>query len=273
MIPITDSTCERAWLQAAEALSEADENTIYNLVLEVGTPAARTPIDLAIRKAVDQFLRSRGANPISTVAGTIFPTSEYLNHGPRGVYEVYPNEVYPEILSDGKDWGRYAYRLVHWPQSASNGENINPLELVIKKIRQQFRPGGPHMHACYELSLTDTGIDLPLYDPLLDARRPRNGPCLSHVSLKVGRENELYLTALYRSHSYIARAMGNLIGLAALQAFICEQTDLNPGPLVCVSTYARLERGEKTSPWTIADAKELVRSARAAAEGLQHGSR
>jgi thymidylate synthase len=98
----------------------------------------------------------------------------------------------------------------------------------------------------------------------LDGNRTRNGPCLSHVSLKVGVEDTLYLTALYRSHSYVARALGNFLGLASLQAFVCDQTGLAPGPLVCVSTYARLETDDG---WTVGEATELVKAARAAHDG------
>jgi len=84
---------------------------------------------------------------------------------------------------------------------------------------------------------------LMLYDPQKDRKRRRGGPCLSHVSLKVRDRKELLLTAVYRSHHYIERALGNLIGLSRLQAFICNETRLEPGPLVCVSTYAVLDTG------------------------------
>jgi hypothetical protein len=256
--PIGGETCERTWLNAAEHLASLKGSyTEYNLVVEIEHPTVHGPADHRVRKVVDDFLRAKRANPISTVAGTIFPAAEYLDHGVRGVYETYPDEVFPSIRSGG-EWGRYAHRLVRWP--VGPGKEMNPLKTLVDKMKSQLRNAGP-MRACYELSLSDSGIDLPLYDPARDSRRTRNGPCLSHVSLKLGEANDLYLTALYRSHSYIARALGNFLGLAALQAFVCEQTGLEPGPLMCVSTYARLEEGEKSSPWSKSDAIRMVRRA------------
>ena len=257
MIPIVAETCERAWLAAAEHLVARSGHTEYNLVVEIAKPADHDDADRRVRRVVDDFLRRHDANPLSTVAGTIFPTAEYVDHGPAGVYDVYPNEVYPEIL-DSHEWGRYAYRLVRWP--AGSDEQINPLKVIVEKISNQLT-NGRRMRGCYEMSLTDYAIDLPLYDPITDGNRPRGGPCLSHVSLKLGEEDSLYLTAMYRSHSYVAKALGNFLGLASLQAFICDQTGLTPGPLMCVSTYARLD---PDGSWSTGEAVQLVKEARTA---------
>ena len=261
MKPISAVSCERAWLEAAEHLSKGS-HTEYNLIIEIEKPAEHDAADQQIRMIVDDFLRSKRAHPCSTVAGTIFPASEYINHGSHGVYELYPEEVFPNINMGPGDWGRYAQRLVRWP--GPKGNPINPLKTVDEKIKTQLK--GRRFRQCYELSLSDSAIDLPLYDPVKDKGRPRGGPCLSHVSLKLGESNSLYLTALYRSHTYVARALGNFLGLAALQAFVCEETGLEPGPLVCVSTYARLEPGEQSSPWSIGEAMEMVKTARASIE-------
>lgn len=54
-------------------------------------------------------------------------------------------------------------------------------------------------------------IDLPLYDPKTVRSRTRGGLCLSQVSFKLGVENTLHLTVLYRSHPYIAKALGDFL--------------------------------------------------------------
>jgi hypothetical protein len=257
MISVSESTCELAWLVAAEHLATAHDHTEYNLVVEIKSPTAHDDSDHRVRAIVDTFLRHHDANPVSTVAGTIFPTAQYIDHGTPGVYQVYPDEVYPEILGSN-DWGRYAHRLVRWPPKSKTP--INQLQIVVDKIAAQLA-NRQRMRACYDLSLTDSGIDLPLYDPVVDRKRIRNGPCLSHVTLKLGPTDTLYLTALYRSHSYVARALGNFLGLASLQAFVCDQTGLSPGPLMCVSSYARLETDDG---WPLREALNLVLAARAA---------
>ena len=70
------------------------------------------------------------------------------------------------------------------------------------------------------LTLTGGAIDLPLYDPKTVRGRTRGGLCLSQVSFKLGVENTLHLTVLYRSHPYIAKALSDFLGLAGLQAGI-----------------------------------------------------
>ncbi len=265
MTPIVQTTCELAWLEAAEHLAQVSDNSEYNLVVEIAKPTWHTAADLRVRATVDQFLRRHNTHPISTVAGTIFPAAEYVNHGVRGVYEFYPEQVYPAI-KESTEWGRYAYRLVRW--ETASGRVINPLEILIGKMKQQLT-NGRRMRACYELSLADSAIDLPLYDPTIDAHQARGGPCLSHVSLKLGAADTLYLTALYRSHSYVARALGNFLGLADLQAFICEQTGLSPGPLMSVSSYSRLETD---GGWSRGEALHLVRDARSAFNGAVHAA-
>lgn len=260
MKAVTQESCELAWLEAAEHLAKMREHTEYNLIVEITKPAQRNDADRRIKSTVDQFLRAQKVNPLSTVAGTIFPISEYLNFGKRGVYEVYPDEVYPEIKA-ASEWGRYAHRLVRWGES---DPPINPLKTLVEKMAAQLANSGP-MRACYELSLTDSAIDLPLYDPVRDRKLTRNGPCLSHVSLKIRDSKTLYLTAIYRSHYYVEKALGNFYGLAALQSFVCDQTGLTPGPLVSVSSFAKLDTD---GGWSQSAALKLVKAARAAYVGV-----
>lgn len=251
MKPIMGESRATTWLAAVEYLAGCNDWEDYNLVLEVLDPMRRNGNDRKIEDRVDSFLRANEQSPLSTVAETIFPGGEYRRHGPKGVYETYPNEIYPVIKRLPElNWGTYAHRLVR--RSGPGGE-INPLEVCVQKIRDQL-DGIAVKTACYELSLCDVSLDLPLYEPSSDRRRTIGGPCLSHVSLKISRDRKLLLTALYRSHYYVQKALGNLLGLARLQAFVCEQTGLAPGPLVCVSTYARLEPGD----WAKDDVRALI---------------
>ena len=71
------------------------------------------------------------------------------------------------------------------------------------------------------------------------------GPCLSHVSFKIDRNDVLRLTAFYRSHWYIERALGNLIGLARLQCFVAGAAGAKVGPLTIIAAEAVLDlRGD-----------------------------
>jgi hypothetical protein len=256
LIPLTRNSRATAWFAALEHLLRSPQHIEHNLFLEILHPMRLDAIDQRIEHDVDALLRSAQLNPLSTVAGTIFPASAYLQYGPRGVYDVYPDEEYPEIESD-LQWGTYAHRLVRWP--TANGGFINPLEKCIEKIQVELATAGPK-RACYELSLSDPALDIPIYDSAADRSRHEGGPCLSHLSFKIRNRTELLLTALYRSHWYVTRALGNLLGLAQLQAFVCEQTRLFPGPLVCVSTFAKIDTGRGYGIHAVRDLVECVRA-------------
>jgi hypothetical protein len=253
MKPITGGSRATVWLAAVQYLSTCQDWEDYNLILEILDPMRRGADDRRIEARLDGFLRAAGHFPLSTVAETIFPAGEYRRHGPKGVYETYPDEIYPSIkrLPELR-WGTYAHRFVR--RDGPTGP-INPLKYCIEKICKQLA-GKSVKTGCYELSLSEVGLDLPLYDPVSDRKHHIGGPCLSHVSLKITREKRLVMTALYRSHYYLQKALGNLLGLARLQAFVCEQTKLAPGPLICMSTYATLERN--SGSWTKADVTDLI---------------
>ena len=68
-------------------------------------------------------------------------------------------------------------------------------------------------------------------------------------------DDRLMLTVMYRYHYYIEKALGNLIGLAQLQQFVAEQVGLKVGPMVCHSTYAKLDTD---GGWKVRDLKALI---------------
>jgi hypothetical protein len=114
------------------------------------------------------------------------------------------------------------------------------------------------MRAVYEVSLVeneDLLTDIPLYRADTDSRRIRGGPCLSHLSFKLMPEGKVMLTAIYRSHYYIQRALGNLLGLAQLLTFVATEVGVDVGSLVCHSTYAVIDTD---GGWARTDAERLI---------------
>jgi hypothetical protein len=241
MTPIEGQTRAETWLKAARHLQGCTYWEDYNVILEVREPGARGPADAAIEAAVNALLLGAGALPVNSVAETIFPANEYKLHRERGVYEIYPDEVFPKIRSL-LGWGTYAHRLLR--RKGRDNKPMNPLRVCVEKIKAQLAKAKGLKRACYELSTVgedDEFYEIPLYWPANDQKQTLGLPCLSHISLKITRERRLNLTALYRSHYYVERALGNLLGLARLQDFICQQTGLARGVLVCHSTHACLD--------------------------------
>jgi hypothetical protein len=237
--PIEADTCPQAWLGAAEYLSSHHDAAAYNLVLAVHHPEVLTPTDFIIHDRVDGFLREHGRPSLTTVADTIFPTNFYLHGGAGELYNSYP-QIYPKIHSQ---WGTYAIRMLR-KSTHKRGEGpaeINPLQIIVEKMKRHL--GGGRMRAVYEANLVDDRdyLELPIYDAECDGGRTRCQPCLSHLSFKLLPEDRVMLTAFYRYHYYVEKALGNLLGLSQLLYFVAKETGLGVGPLVCHSTYAVLD--------------------------------
>lgn len=234
--PISTKTATEAWLQAMNLLARVDGRCAYNVILDIETPLALPPSEKRIVELLDNLLVSHDKQPVATVAGTIFPASHYRQRGAKGVFEDFPQKVYPKIK---KSWGTYAGRML--TRRDRSGQETRPLEVIIDKLKQQTAGTAPK-RAVYEMSLVDVFADLPIYDPALDAKRTMNQPCLSHLSFKLREDHRgLMLTALYRNHYYVERALGNLIGLSQLLYFVARESGLEPRGLVCHSTFARLD--------------------------------
>lgn len=256
METITKQTRAEAWLAAAKSLHD-QKKRIYNLILEVESPGAATKRSLGIEKRVDSFLRAHGAHPLNTVAETIFPATEYKLHGIQGVYD-YPRSVFPSIKA-ASPWGNYALRLTQRHTSVGH-DAIVPLQLLIDKAKRQLATKSPK-YAAYEMDIGLEAMEIPFYDPEMDHWRVIGGQCLSHISVKLGPRPEyaIYLTATYRYQYYGQKALGNLLGLARLQACIARELERPIGPLVCHATLAVLEdRSIEDVPWTRKQLDDLI---------------
>lgn len=265
MFAVTKMTRADAWLTAAEAMQQVHAR-LYNVVVEVEHPGLATSTSRAIEAEVDAFLRKYQAQPVHTVAETIFPATEYRQGGIEAVYR-YPDSVYPFIRSVQQNrWGSYALRLTE--RKCSDGTTMAPLELAINKLKKQLSTASPK-RAVYELDLGLEPLELKLYSAEDDHNNNRGGQCLSHISLKLGPNRELYMTALYRYQFYVQKALGNLLGLARLQAAIAREVEIPVGPLVCHATMAILEdhQLENSAPWYRDDVIGLLKKCNAIRDG------
>lgn len=234
------------WLAAARYL-EGNGYSARNLVLEIPNPGTLKPDDRRIRNAVNaELVTYEGELSIETVASTIFPQDLYARHGRAGLYADY-QRVMARAKKEGT-WGTYFDRMTR--RTNARGEMVNPLNSLIEKLKRSAAPGARIWQSTYELSPSDpaedidpgkNGGELATYDPGADRNRPLGGPCLSHVSFKITGGQQLDLSAMYRSHYYCARTLGNLIGLARLQKFVAIESGLQLGVLTCLSTHAELD--------------------------------
>jgi len=250
------TSCVDVWLQAVEFLLK--ETPALNVVLGIEIPDQLSAADYSIQGRVDEFLEQHDALRISTVATTIFPGSEFLHGGSREVYEEFP-KVFPKIR---EGWGTYAMRMLSKSLPSADGKGLqSPLEQMISKMKRQRET--TRMRSVYESVLIeneDVLTDIPIYRAATDSRhiRGRYLPCLSYLSFKLLPNDTVALTAMYRYHYYVQRALGNLFGLAQLQAFVAAEVGIRVGPLVCHSTYATID----TDNWSMKEVETLAKGCR-----------
>ncbi|MDQ0652379.1 hypothetical protein [Pseudomonas cedrina] len=238
-----------AWLEAANHLANRGELEDQNLVLEISNPLSMTAGEKTVLDAVDNALRKNTKKlTIDTVASTIFPIGVYLRNKRPDFYQKYIN-----LMADRQvvAWGTYALRMMK--RSSGSGKKtiqLNPLEIIVQKLARAKE--GRKLKSQYELSVVDiiedvlpfqdVGAELPIYDPAKDAKKVSGYPCLSHVTFKLVDE-KVHLTAIYRSHYYGTRALGNLVGLSQLLWFVAKESGFSVGTLTCISTHAELDVG------------------------------
>lgn len=245
-IPFQGERIVPVWLQAAQYL-EKNRREGRNLILEISDPGKLTSDDRTKVTLVDNALRDHCDLSVKTVAATIFPQAMYLRHGRPNFYNEFRDR-----MARGKKkntWGTYALRI--FERRAKNpSETVNPIEQIIGKLVRATNGGHPYK-AVYELGSVepiedldpegDFGCELPTFNVARDGDLVRNMPCLSHLSFKLTDHKQVDLTAIYRSHYYCQRALGNLIGLSQLLQFVAKESNLTPGTLTCISTHAVLD--------------------------------
>lgn len=248
-------SCADAWLDAALRLDT--EGPIYGLSLHIANPAHHSETDHAIIGEVDSLLRSYKAFPIVTVANTIFPEDLWTPGDRDALYARY-DRLYPKIKRAAPDWGRYFRRITDWPKARGGSEN--QLETLIMNLRK-FGPAAPEEKNRYHM------YEMTLFHPVRDANKFRGRQCLSFIEIKPELDDDtvrLHMTALYRSHFYISKTLGNLIGLSRLLNFITRETGHEPGTLTIHSTYAELDPGDVnekrgSTKWNKSGASDLVK--------------
>ena len=252
---IKGQTAPAVWLAAVEHLAGCPAAEDFDVFLHVEQPTVLTAADALVYTEIDRFLTSHGAFSVHTVAETIFPLDEYQHNGACGVFDEYPEKL--RAIQKGRtdgNWGSYSFRILR--QKDFEGKTFNPLKDMVAKIKEHGK-----YRASFELgSGRPLEGEIQFYDPVTDRKRLYGGPCLSHLSIKV-HDGKIRFNATYRSHYYVRRLLGNLVGLGRLQYFLARETKLAVGGLTINSTFARLDAGSGEGSggrWTKREALSLI---------------
>ncbi len=226
---ITGQTLTSAWLAAVEHLVGHGKQE-FNLIVDV-VDSDPEVIDQEVVAALDRLSTRTPRHTVGTVANTIFPQA--LADGATDRDALYRNylRLVPRLrrLDPNNDRGLYFERLIDYHLRAEVGVPTNQVEYVIQTLRRERGLYAPRRFIC----------EVPVYEPGRD--RARGGfPCLSYVSFQMDG-GRLRINAIYRNQYYIARALGNLLGLARLQRFVAEAAGLDQGSFTMITSHAELD--------------------------------
>lgn len=214
---VAGSTVHEAWYACAEHLLAHHDR--LNLVVHISN--ARDIDDEAL-KQYDPRSVDATAMSVFDVATTIFPS-------PNARWALSPVEfaahylpVYARLKRrKAAGWGFYFQRL------ASFGRTEAP---QLARVVDGLSSWGHGHHGAFVIHTSSAEVDRP---------RPQGGPCWQYGQFMADGDT-LSLAAVYRSHDYFHKALGNFVGLSRLLSYVCSKTGHSVGTLTCFSTYAFL---------------------------------
>ena len=209
-----------AWLNAAKLL--VNEGDRFNLTIHVNDPT-RTD-----ERAADAFCHRRVSPAIHQsvydVANTIFPAHSKFHEGTVDDFFHHYEKIYLRgQRRHPTAWGTYFLRLIRF-----GGAKENQLRKILNGLTTwKSRP-----RAAFVMHLSSAETDSP---------RSLGAPCWQYAQFIRNEDNVLSMSAVYRSHDYFQKALGNFMGLSRLLKFVCVHSGMTPGTLTCLSTYASLQ--------------------------------
>jgi hypothetical protein len=207
-------TIQAAWQSAATQLVASGPSG--TLIVRIDEPLVDN--ELALQRFDPKRLAPRDMS-VFDVANTIFPKRSPRWDLPVASFMAHYIAVYERAKHRSSGWGFYFSRI-----AAFGRGRINQLERTIDGLSAW----GRNHRAAFVMHISSADTDRP---------RPRGGPCLQYLQFDAG-DPRLSLTAVYRSHDYFSKALGNFLGLSRLLSYVAMKTAREPGTLTCVSTHA-----------------------------------
>ncbi len=226
---ISEKNCLEAWERGCDLLLK-DNVEKYNLITTIRNPAYFS----------DEWLKTHDPNPtgdnpsLSDVINTIFPykLSKRLSSGDRRkLYEHYLTLHHRKTRLGGKKrtrWGTYFERIICF-----GGKKTNQLEDVIEVLLRT----NDWLKATNPIHISSSDYD--------SIKKKMGNPCLQYIQFIQPQQGKLSLTAVYRNHDYLNKALGNFIGLGQLLKFVAKHTNKDIGEVHCHSVHLYYPSGKK----------------------------
>lgn len=220
---IQSNNCLTAWKDACNFIIQNGDG--FNLIVNINSPLQFTENHL--KEIIDTKIIS--AKNIADVTNTIFPSKLHSRNPLLSNTDFY--DKHEELYLRGKTmhhrnkglWGNYFLRFTRFGESRKN---------QLQKIIDDINARSNQYAACYMMHVSSADTD--------SNTRNIGNPCLQYVQF--GQEgNSINLTAVYRNHDFLTKALGNYIGLSKLLEFVCNQTRRNIGTFTCHSIHYFLD--------------------------------
>ncbi len=229
---VEGATTTEAWLTALEYLSTRLTREEFGLIVDIPNPAPE-PADWCVVANLNELLHQRGLQDTTAVANTLFPQGLAKTSDSRdSLYRRYRGILRYLRRNPKNRKGTYFERLVDYPGTNGAGP-VNQIERIIGDLRVEVSHRQNAHGALRHI------YEAPILVPAKD-HRPRGFPCLAHLSFHLDHD-KLRLTAVYRNQYYVQKALGNFLGLAALQHFVANEAGLKPGTLSVHACHAEVE--------------------------------
>jgi thymidylate synthase len=216
---IQSQNCLSAWKDACSYILNNGDG--FNLVVHIISPNIID--DNHLNEILNSNIISKKA--LSDVSNTIFPYNLYQRNQNQDISHFY--DLHEKLYVRGKTlhkknksrWGNYFLRFTKF---GINKEN------QIQKIINDINSRPNKQSACYIMHVSSIDYD--------SNTRIIGNPCLQYLQFaQVG--NTLNLTAIYRNHDFLTKALGNYIGLTRLLGFVCGKTNAQIGTITCHSIH------------------------------------
>lgn len=221
---IQSDNCLSAWRDVCQYILQHGDG--FNLLVEIRNPFSYTQAQM------DEITRSGviTAVKVSDVVNTIFPAKLHQRNPLMTNAQFY--DRHEQIYLKGKRihrknrsrWGNYFLRFTIF-----GCKRKNQLQPIIDGINKRAN----NQKACYIMHVSSIDLD--------NNTRVIGNPCLQYVQFGV-YNNALHLSAVYRNHDFLTKALGNYIGLSKLLDFVCSKTSLRMGTVTVQSLHYELKR-------------------------------
>lgn len=220
-ITISESTLTKAWGRAFQHVFQ-NPHDAGPMAVSFGLSDAGEPQeDPAVRRTVDQALRSQRKVKVSVQenAAMLFPQRTwqlYQEQGRAAFYKHYITDIFPRIksLTKRKFYGTYFERMIRYADGVNQLEHIIEFWKRCRKTNRRPRPSSL-LAACFDPHRDHT------FEPL------RGFPCLQQVSFAYDQNGKgLAISAFYPCQYVFDRGYGNYLGLSHLGKFMADALQL-----------------------------------------------